>query len=312
MSSTHFSETVPESWLAFELSILRRLKFRSVADPFAGDADLDVYLKRWGVRVAANDVRQWAAVRAAARVENNDVRLSADEVASVLEDAYVPRHRLHVPALRRWFNETDAWWFDNVRAAAENLDTPAKRALALDTGMGVGDYALSFNDETRELRQPLSRVFQRLLDIAPAPVNNNQRNHASNLDPRDFINHELAAELLYLRLPRPARRSSARDSAWAWREEWVRGNDDFWDDYEEARDGRLGARAETRQQYLRHVEEVLAAASHIPAWAIAHVENGFVSTEELVETVRRLRRVNAIYTKDFTELMGARAAIITT
>ncbi|MCA1593252.1 MAG: hypothetical protein LC754_11505 [Acidobacteria bacterium] len=310
MTLPHFSEIVPESWLAFELSILRRMKFSSVADPFAGEADLDVYLKRWGVRVASNDVRQWASVRAAARVENNAGRLSEGEVELVLEDAYVPRHRLHNASLRRWFNETDAWWFDNVRASAEKLDTPSRRALALDIGMMVGDYALSFGDDTRELRQPLSRVFRRLLDGASAPVNNGQNNTSSNTDPRDFINHELAAELLFLRLPRPSRRGP-RDSDWAWREEWVRGGDEFWDEYEEAREGRLGTRAETRQQYLRHVEDLLDAASHIPAWAIAHVENGFVSTEELVEAVRRMRRVGTIYTKDFTELLGVRAAIIT-
>ena len=91
----------------------------------------------------------------------------------------------------------------------------------------------------------------------------------------------------------------------------MRGGDDFWDEFERAREGSLGARSATRRQYLRHVETLLDAAAHVPAWAIAHVEDGFLSTDELVETVRRQRRVGTIYTKDFSELMGARAAIIT-
>jgi hypothetical protein len=309
MTLSNFSDSLPEGWLAFELSILRRLQFRSVADPFAGEADTCAYLKRWGVRVAANDTAQWAFVRAQSRVENNAEQLSESDVQTVLDEAYVPHHRLQNASLRRWFGETDAWWFDNVRANVEKLDSPAKRALALNLGMAVGDYARSFDEDTRELRQPLSRVFQRLWDAEPAPFNNRQRNTATNTDARDFIARE-QAELLFMRLPRPSRQY-ARDTTRAWREEWVRGDGDFWDDFERTREGRLGARSETRRQYLRHVEDLLDAASHITSWAVAHADNGFLSTEELVETIRRLRRVGTIYTKDFTELVGARAVIVT-
>jgi hypothetical protein len=308
MTLRNFSDSLPEGWLAFELSVLRRLRFGSVADPFAGEAATLAYLKRWGARVAANDTAQWACARARARVENNAETLSDADVDIVLEDAYVPRHRLYNASLRRWFGETDAWWFDNVRANAEKLDE-SKRPLALDIGMAVGDYALCFDDETRELRQPLSRVFMRLRDSLPAPFDNRQRNTASERDARDFVSHE-HAELLFLRLPRPSRRA-ARDSHWAWREEWVRGEGDFWDDFERAREGRLGARAEARRQYLRHVEDLLDAASHLPVWAIAYADDGFLPTEELVESIGRLRRVGTVYTKDFTELTGARATIVT-
>ena len=61
----------------------------------------------------------------------------------------------------------------------------------------------------------------------------------------------------------------------------------------------------------RGLEELLDAASHLPAWAVSHVDDGYLPTEELVETIRRVRRVGTIYTKDFTELAGARAVIIT-
>jgi hypothetical protein len=55
MMLSNFSDSLPEGWLAFELNILRRLQFRSVALPFTGESDTARYLKRWGVRVAAND-----------------------------------------------------------------------------------------------------------------------------------------------------------------------------------------------------------------------------------------------------------------
>src|ERR1043166_3459418 len=106
MTLSNFSDTLPEGWLAFELSILRRLQFRSVANPFAGESQTDAYLKRWGARVASNDTERWAWKRSQALVENNPERLSEEDVEVVLEDAYVPRYRLYNPALRRWFGET--------------------------------------------------------------------------------------------------------------------------------------------------------------------------------------------------------------
>ncbi len=306
----NFTAHLPERWLAFELSVLRRLRFRSLANPFAGEPDLDFSLKRWGVRVATNDAAQWAWIKAVARVENNTERLTDDDLDQVLEDVYVPRHRLHNPALQAWFGETDAWWFDNLRDNAEGLAGAAKLAVALDLGMMVGDYARSFDEATRELRQPLSRVFRRLRDTRPAPVNNQQTNTVHNQEAHQFL-AEQQADLLFLRLPPANRTEARRDPVTAWREEWVRGSADFWRDYEEVRARQLGARTETRQQYLRHLEDLLRQAAHIKTWAISHVEHGLVSTEELVEIVRSVRKVETIYTKDFSELTGARAAIIT-
>jgi hypothetical protein len=59
------------------------------------------------------------------------------------------------------------------------------------------------------------------------------------------------------------------------------------------------------------VEDLLHTAAHIPAWAISHIENGFISNDELVETINRVRKVDAIYSKDFSDLLGVRASIIT-
>ena len=296
----------PAGWLAFELSVLRRLRFGSLADPFAGDCDLGAYLKRWNVRVACNDASRSSWIKAIARVENNREQLTEEDLGVLLEDVYVPGYKLRNPALLRWFTETDAWWFDNLRENAEKLQGEIKQALALTLGMTVGDYALSFDDATRELRQPFSRVLRRLWGAQSPPYDNKERNVAANKDARQFV-AEQRADLLFLRLPRPL----ARDARDAWREEWVRGGGDFWGEFESARAGKLGAPAQTKQQYLSFVEDLLEAATHIRQWAVAHAEHGYVSTEELVETLRRVRKVETVYAKDFSELMGARAVIVT-
>ncbi|HKX84909.1 MAG TPA: hypothetical protein VJL58_11855, partial [Pyrinomonadaceae bacterium] len=103
--STQFT-TRPKSWLAFELNVLRRIEFASAALPFTISPVLGSYLKRREVRVHSNDILQSAWNNAVAVIQNNSVKLTDDEVNLVLEDVYVPGHRLRNPSLRNWFSET--------------------------------------------------------------------------------------------------------------------------------------------------------------------------------------------------------------
>ena len=302
----------PNGWLAFELGVLRRLKFSSVALPFTGEPELAVQLKRSKVRIAANDPMIWSHTKALALIENNVDRLHEAEIEAILDDAYVPREKLNNPSLLKWFNETDAWWFDNLHLNAQQLD-PYKQALALTAGMMTGDYVLSFNEETRLLRKPLSLsdTFRRLLHCLPEPQDNGMRNQSTNQDVRSFVAERHHTDLLFLRLPVPVTRTSnAIDSLVTWREEWLRGSDDFWIDFERTRQARLGSPVQSKQQYLGFVEDLLRTASHIPTWAIAHTENGFITNDELVEKVSRARKVAQIYSKDFSDMLGVRASVI--
>ena len=299
-------------WLAFELGVLRRLQFTSIALPFTGETDLAVRIKRWDVRVAANDPMLWSHTKALAVIENNSVRLDEADLAALLDDAYVPHEKLSNPTLLKWFNETDAWWFDNVYNHAQHLE-PYKRAVALTAGMMTGDYVLSFNEETRRLRKPLSLsdMFRRLLACVPEPQDNGKRNQSTNQDVRNFVAERHHTDLLFLRLPVPMTQGpAARDPLLSWREEWLRGSDEFWVDFERGRQARLGSPVQSKQQYLGFVEDLLRTASHIPAWAIAHTENGFISNDELVEKISRVRKVASIYSKDFSDLLGVRASLI--
>lgn len=302
---------IPKSWLAFELNVLRRLKFESAILPFCENANVGMYLKRWNSRVLANDALQTGWIKSVAAIQNNGEKLSDDDVNSVLEDAYVPQYRLQNPSLRNWFGETDAWWFDNVRNNIERLASPTSKAIALTVGMSVGDYVLSFAEDTREFRQPLSTVYRRLWSVLPETFNNSNNNVCLNKNAYDFI-AENYADLMFLRLPQAHNQTPKTHlGRTAWREEWLRGGDDFWTDVERAGANRLGTAVETKSQYLRLLEETLITAKHIGTWAIAHVEDGFISTQEIVETIGHTRRVDTIFTKDFSELTGTKAVIIT-
>ena len=75
----------PKSWLAFELNVLRRMKFESAVLPLTPDPAIGAYLKRWSVRVAANDPMQSAWSQSVARILNSGDKLSSDDVNVVLD-----------------------------------------------------------------------------------------------------------------------------------------------------------------------------------------------------------------------------------
>jgi hypothetical protein len=311
MRMTHETGVFRKGWLAFELNVLRRLKFGSISLPFTGDSLLGAYLKRWDIKVSANDLMQWSWTKAIAAIQNNGEKFTEEQLELVLHNVYVPSYKLANPALKNWFGETDAWWFDNLRGNINQIDSPLAHALALNIGIAVGDYALSFEEGNRELRQPLSDVFRRIWSNSLAPYDNRQTNACTNKPANEFL-AENRSELMFLRLPQMHNLNVKNSYGLAaWREEWLNGNDQFWGETERQFAGKLGTHTQTKSQYLHMIEDILQAASHLPAWAIAHIEDNFVSTQDIVDTIGRVRRVETVFTKDFSELTGTKAVIIT-
>lgn len=303
--------TPGHGWLAFELNVLRRLNFDSIAIPFATDPALGAYLKRVGAKILVNEMTRSGQARCAAVIGNSTETLSGEEMNLLLDNAYVPGFRLGNPALTEWFSEADAWWFDNVRDNIEKLPSENKRAVAFALAMQVGDYALSFDDETGHLKQPLSMEFLRVWSRFPSPVDNGKENICTNLPPNEFI-AEARADVMFLRLPKPHKASMKTTLGWtAWREEWIRGGDGFWSELEARQTKRLGTSVDTKSQYLALLGDMLKRASHIRTWAIGFVEEGLLTTQDVVDVIAQTRQVETVYGKDFSELSGAKAVIVT-
>jgi hypothetical protein len=294
-------------FLGFETNVLARIEFDSMAIPFCDRPELGTAMKRRGKRVTANSVYQSTWTRNLAAIQNNTERLSESDIELILNDAYVPGNKLQNPALRNWFSEIDAWWFDNVRRNLDKLGSPHLFALGASLAMAVGDYVLSFDETTRELRQPLSKVYERLWRNTLPPVNNSQNNSCQNRNDNEFL-AESFVELLYLRVPSG---EFDRNKRARWREEWIRGNGDFWDEFDRSQAGRIGSPVRSRSHFVRSFEEALSIASNIKHWAISVADGGFISVQEAVDTINRLRHVDKIYSKDFSELTGVKATIIT-
>ena len=287
-----------KSLLGFEASVLRQVEFRSVAIPFFGWTRLDLYLRAWGKLILANDPRAWAAALARAMLETR-AALSEEQITRVLEDVYVPGVHLANAELRRWFSETDAWWMDNLRCNIESLEDEACRAQALATGLMTGDYALSFTDETRELRRPLTTVFWRLAGRALAGPPSHAPSRSANLPAEEFIRHA-RADLLYLSLPASHTAQAGAEARSEWREAWVRAQAaGAASDLE-----RLTTAPQSKHAYLTMIDRLLRAAGHLRTWAIGYQEIGLASVADITELIQEHRPVRATYAKDLTEVAG--------
>ncbi len=289
-------------WLGYELSVLRRIKFNSVAIPFAGQPDLDWYLKFWGKQVFSNDLCQWSWWTSRALVENQTETLSEADVAHILDNAYVPRRKMNNPALREYLSEMDAWWFDNVWVNIQQIENPHQRAVAYYHALGVGDYIHSFNAETLELRRPLSEVFEVLHRQQRRVTNNEKENRSTNLEATRFIS-AVKAELMYVTFPRAQGLAVNRKSVGGWREIWIRGKADGFDNMLELVNG-FGDHIVSKGRYLDLIGKFLENASHLPKWAIAHPEDGFITAAEMGELIKSFRPVEVTYAKDFSEVSG--------
>lgn len=292
-----------KSLLAFEASVLRQVQFASIAIPFSAEAKLDWYLKAWNKRILSNDSRAWAATAARALIESTEA-LSEENIVQLLRDIYVPGTRLGNPQLRRWFSETDAWWMDNLRRNIESMEDEKLRAQASLLGLQTGDYALSFDEQTYDLRRPLATVFWRLAGRFTIGAQPHAQNRSYNYQPLEFIRNA-RADLLYLNLPASDDDKEGAQARSQWRECWVKGLAADAADFA----GSLPA-PQSKQAYLLRVDKMLRAAAHIKKWAIGCQEIGLVSAREINDLVKEHRNVRATYSKDVTEVAGGTRSYI--
>ena len=198
--------------------------------------------------------------------------------------------------------EVDAWWFDNLWLNIQQVENPHQRALAYYHALGVSDYVHSFTPETADLRRPLSEVFEDLWRGQRKVQNNEKDNRSFNLEATEFVG-TARTDLLYAHFPHPDGLAAQRDSLLGWRETWIRGSATGFDELLAQVNG-FGDRIASKGRYLDLIGKFLENAKHIPRWAIAHPEDGFITAAELGELIKTFRPVEVTYAKDFSEVSG--------
>lgn len=287
-----------KSLLGFEISVLGQIDFRSIAIAFAGGAKLEWYLKAWGKHILSNDPRFWASISSRAMIESR-YQLDEETISSLLADLYVPRARLANGQLRNWFSETDAWWMDNLRLSVDRMADEALRTQALYIGLQTGDYALSFDEASRDLKRSLATVFWRLAGRFTIGPVGQPGSRSYNL-PVDEFASQARADLFYLNLPAAHAEMGGSESRMDWRESWIRSGEAGAQDIAL----KMSSVPQSKQTYLLMIDRILRSAAHIRRWAIECQEAGLASAQDVSELVKDHRPVRATYSKDLTEVAG--------
>jgi hypothetical protein len=188
---------------------------------------------------------------------------------------------------------------DNLRRNIESLEDQIMRAQALTLGLQTGDYALSFNEKTLELRRPLTTVFWRLAGRALAGPAGQPHNRAFILPVEEFIKHS-RADLLYLRSPSSQTELGGAQARSDWRETWVIGAET----QEPVRANRSAALPQSRQAYLAILDRLFRTATNFKRWAVEYQEPGLATAQDIIELIKEYRPVKATYSKDVTEVAG--------
>lgn len=292
------------SYIAFEASVLAQQKFDSIAIPFSGMAKIDWYLKLWNKKIIDNDVCQWAWWVARGRVENNSEQLDDFDLQILFSETNSGTN-LNNESLLKWFSEPNAIWLDNLRSNIEKLNNETRKALAIFAGILTGDYLLSFTAETQFLQRPLSEVFIEMLKSVNQIIDNQSYNRSANLTATEFITHT-KADLLYANLPSPGSMVEFLNSSKCWREAWVQGHYNFYNQLLNKVSDSPSAMVTSKEHYLQLFSQFLEKSKDIPIWAIAFLGDLPLSLTEMTDEIKKHRSIKTTYLKDFSELIGER------
>lgn len=287
--------------MAFEIAVLRELDFRTIALPFGGDGRLGWRLKMLGRQVHTNDFRQAETCQAIALVENNGFILGAAQIDAILcaaENAAENENAPLNPGLLSRFSPTEARWFEGFRLAVLENEDRMTQALAMTLGLRLGDYWLSFDDESKPLRPSIEDAAVELSTRSNLAVDNHRSNTAACLDPRQFV-VQAQADLLYAALPAFAPLDATRPESW--REIWASGEPDVWTSLAKRQQGTFGGCFLSKSDYKTAVKAFFRRVRHFGKWAIALSDHHPIKPEELVECLSDLRPQVKTYSKDVSE-----------
>lgn len=288
--------------MGFEMGVLRSLPGQSVAIAFGGEGKLGWHLKVLGKRVFTNDLRQAATWQAIGLVENNGFILSASTAEMLLDAAneYLKTGELRNQGLLKWFPKSQACWLEGFRDAVIRLEDRPLQGLALTLGQRLGDYWLSFDEQTQSLRRDMEDIVPELLIEMRLAVDNRQENRATNFDAHHFV-IQVQSDVVYARFPSPQPLLKHQKKPWGWSEVWVNERSDVWEVLTFNQRGRFGGHLLTKSKYHDTVRSFLKRLKHFPCWALSTTQPGSLTLDELTSLIDEFRPIDKVFSKDVSD-----------
>lgn len=291
-----------ESALAFEAGVLRNLDFKSVAIPLATSPYLAWYLQLWHKRIIANDPAVWIWWSLRSFVEHG-AKLTAEDIEFLLTPG--PERDTPIGHLTHYLSAEDARWLADVRARILELDSDAKRSVAIRIALHTIDYAVSFTPGATHLKRGLSEVFDEIRATVATSTPPAGHHVVTNLDPETFAGRA-RADLLYLRLPHPLGCTEWRTDRRGIYETWLRGSDELFDEMCAARQDRMGGEFANKIRYLDALDRLLSSSANMHRWAVVLDDDGWLSLADVSDVIERFRPVGAVYSRDFSDVVFGR------
>jgi adenine-specific DNA-methyltransferase len=195
------------------------LEFDSVLDVFGGTGSVSLLFKRYGKKVLYNDLLKSNQIIGTAIIENDDVKVTEEDIANVLEftqDGYPDFIQREFQGI--FFTDDENLWLDRVIANISHVENQYKRAILMaslfqaclakrpfnlfhraNLYLRLNEVPRTFGNKTTWER-PFLELFKRYIaEYNRAVFSNNRENRV--IGGFDAINSPNGVDLVYLDPP---------------------------------------------------------------------------------------------------------------
>lgn len=303
---------------------IKDIPFESALDAFSGSGAVSFLLKAMGKTVCSNDFLHFSSVLTKATIENNDVRLSEDDIMTLLEDNSNADDFITRTYRNIFFDLSDLSFLDKLSANLQKMDDEYKKAIALSAMIrsslkkqprGVftvsGDLG-KYNDGRRDLQLSMQEHFLEQVAQYNAIIFSNGKNNVSlNEDIFELDEKLIDSDLVYLDPPYVPR---SDDNCYIKRYHFVEGLSKYWanEKIDYTTKVRKIAKKYTPFSYRRTALEgfdALLSKFSDKIIVLSYSSNGFPDLEVLVSLLGKYKKEVVVKKKEHRYNFGNHSAV---
>ncbi|SDB84623.1 DNA adenine methylase [Pelagirhabdus alkalitolerans] len=189
--------------------VASQFEFNSVLDLFSGSSVVSYMFKTQNKQVLSNDYMAFSATYTKALIENNKTTLSARDIKILFDNTTSMDNFVSSTFKDIYFDDTDNYFIDLIRANVNRLDNQYKRSLALSSLVraclkkrprGIFTYTgQRYNDGRPDLALSLEEHFLNAVELYNNAVFDNGEKNKSRHG--DAIDNRQKADLVYIDPP---------------------------------------------------------------------------------------------------------------
>lgn len=195
--------------LPYLWQVASKSDFESVLDLFSGSGVVSYMFKAYGKQVFSNDFMAMGATFACAMVENNQVKLSNDDVDRLLDRSVETDHLVSNRFKKLYFRDDENHLIDCIRTNIKKIKCKYKRAIAMTALIraamkkrprGIFTYiGERYNDGRRDLKLSFQDQFIQAVKVVNQAVFNNGKENLSRQG--DAITVHWKPDMVYMDPP---------------------------------------------------------------------------------------------------------------